>query len=97
LLILGFRICLLKMHCSPDSDCYDVFTGPETNRTGLNPLYAPFFNAMGVTSAMVLTSVGSAYGILKAGSGVAMMSIVRPDLAIRGKLCKKNSILRVKS
>ena len=52
-------------------------TNPE------NAMYAPFFGCMGVTSAMIFTAIGSAYGIMKAGSGIAMMSTFRPDLVMK--------------
>ncbi|KAJ7681474.1 hypothetical protein B0H17DRAFT_1076057 [Mycena rosella] len=42
----------------------------------LCPVYAPFFSAMGCTSAIVFTC---AYGTAKSGVGIAAMSVLRPD------------------
>nr|GAT60480.1 predicted protein [Mycena chlorophos] len=43
------------------------------------PVYAPFFSAMGATSAIVFSSIGASYGTAKSGVGVAALSILRPD------------------
>ncbi|KAJ7846834.1 hypothetical protein B0H14DRAFT_3867589 [Mycena olivaceomarginata] len=45
----------------------------------LCPVYAPFFNAMGCTSAIASTCIGASYGTAKSGVGVAAMSVLRPD------------------
>ncbi|KAJ7868720.1 vacuolar ATP synthase 16 kDa proteolipid subunit [Mycena olivaceomarginata] len=42
----------------------------------LCPVYAPFFSAMGCTSAIAFTCD---YGTAKSGVGVAAMSVLRPD------------------
>ncbi|CAK5269823.1 unnamed protein product [Mycena citricolor] len=47
--------------------------------TDLCPVYAPFFSAMGCTSAIVFTCIGASYGTAKSGVGIAAMSILRPD------------------
>ncbi|KAJ7868718.1 putative vacuolar ATP synthase 16 kDa proteolipid subunit [Mycena olivaceomarginata] len=45
----------------------------------LCPVYAPFFSAMGCTSAIAFTCIGASYGTTKSGVGVAAMSVLRPD------------------
>ncbi|ORX99402.1 V-ATPase proteolipid subunit C-like domain-containing protein [Clohesyomyces aquaticus] len=51
--------------------------------TDLCPVYAPFFGAMGCTSAIVFTCFGAAYGTAKAGVGVSAMGVLRPDLIVK--------------
>lgn len=48
-----------------------------------NPIYAPFFGVMGVTSAMVFSAMGAAYGTAKSGVGIAAMSVMRPELIMK--------------
>jgi len=47
------------------------------------PVYAPFFSAMGAASAMVFSALGAAYGTAKSGTGIAAMSIMRPELIMK--------------
>jgi len=47
--------------------------------TDLCPVYAPFFSAMGCTSAIVFTCIGASYGTAKSGVGVSAMAVLRPD------------------
>ncbi|KZM22366.1 vacuolar ATPase V0 domain subunit c [Ascochyta rabiei] len=47
------------------------------------PVYAPFFGAMGCTSAIVFACFGAAYGTAKAGVGVSAMGVLRPDLIVK--------------
>jgi len=47
------------------------------------PPYATFFGAMGATSAMVFSALGAAYGTAKSGTGIAAMSVMRPELIMR--------------
>ncbi|KZZ93056.1 vacuolar ATP synthase proteolipid subunit [Ascosphaera apis ARSEF 7405] len=49
----------------------------------LCPVYAPFFGALGCTSAIVFTCFGAAYGTAKAGVGVCSTAVLRPDLIVR--------------
>ncbi|KAL6708578.1 vacuolar ATPase V0 domain subunit c [Coniothyrium glycines] len=49
----------------------------------LCPVYAPFFGAMGCTSAIVFACFGAAYGTAKAGVGVSAMGVLRPDLIVK--------------
>lgn len=46
-------------------------------------MYAPFFGAMGATAAMVFSAIGAAYGTAKSGTGVAAMSVMRPELIMK--------------
>ncbi|RAQ49613.1 vacuolar ATP synthase 16 kDa proteolipid subunit [Aspergillus flavus] len=48
-----------------------------------SPVYAPFFGALGCTSAIVFTCFGAAYGTAKAGVGVCGMAVLRPDLIVK--------------
>jgi len=47
------------------------------------PPYAPFFGFAGVTSAMVFSTVGAAYGTSKAGIGIAGLGQFRPELIMK--------------
>ncbi|KAL1960449.1 hypothetical protein VTO42DRAFT_7748 [Malbranchea cinnamomea] len=49
----------------------------------LCPVYAPFFGALGCTSAIVFTCFGAAYGTAKAGVGVCSTAVLRPDLIVK--------------
>lgn len=46
-------------------------------------MYAPFFGAMGATAAMVFSALGAAYGTAKSGTGIAAMSVMRPELIMK--------------
>ncbi|CAD5119323.1 DgyrCDS7946 [Dimorphilus gyrociliatus] len=48
-----------------------------------SPVYAPFFGVMGATAAMVFSALGAAYGTAKAGTGIAAMAVMRPELIIK--------------
>lgn len=48
-----------------------------------SPIYSPFFGVMGVASAIIFTALGAAYGTAKAGTGIAAMSVLRPDLIMK--------------
>lgn len=50
---------------------------------GNPPIYTPFFGIMGATSAMVFSALGAAYGTAKSGTGVAAMSVMRPELIMK--------------
>jgi V-type H+-transporting ATPase proteolipid subunit len=49
----------------------------------LHPTYAPFFSVMGAASAMVFSALGAAYGTAKSGTGIAAMSVMRPELIMK--------------
>jgi len=51
--------------------------------TDMNPPYAPFFGVMGATAAIVFSSLGAAYGTAKSGTGIAAMSVMRPELIMK--------------
>uniref|UniRef100_A0A914QDW1 V-type proton ATPase proteolipid subunit n=2 Tax=Panagrolaimus TaxID=55784 RepID=A0A914QDW1_9BILA len=45
--------------------------------------YGPFFGSMGITASMIFTAAGAAYGTAKSGTGIASMSVARPDLVMK--------------
>jgi len=47
------------------------------------PLYTPFFGVMGASAAMVFSALGAAYGTAKSGTGIAAMSVMRPELIMK--------------
>jgi len=47
------------------------------------PKYVAFFGVMGATSAMVFSALGAAYGTAKSGTGIAAMSVMRPELIMK--------------
>ncbi|KAG6910672.1 hypothetical protein DXG01_008716 [Tephrocybe rancida] len=47
------------------------------------PPYAPFFGFAGVASAMVLSTVGAAFGTAKAGIGIAGLGSFKPELIMK--------------
>ncbi|XP_034109785.1 V-type proton ATPase 16 kDa proteolipid subunit c-like [Drosophila albomicans] len=47
------------------------------------PPHACFFCVMGVTSAIVFTTMGAAYGTAKSGVGVATMAVKHPELIMK--------------
>lgn len=51
--------------------------------TDENPIYAPFFGVMGAASAMIFSAMGAAYGTAKSGTGIAAMSVMRPELIMK--------------
>lgn len=48
-----------------------------------NPIYGPFFGILGITSSVVFTSMGAAYGTARSGMGIAAMSVMRPELIMK--------------
>lgn len=48
-----------------------------------SPVYGPFFGVMGATSAVIFTALGAAYGTAKSGTGIAAMSVMRPELIMK--------------
>jgi len=47
------------------------------------PIYGPFFGVMGAASAMIFSALGAAYGTAKCGTGIAAMSVMRPELIMK--------------
>lgn len=47
------------------------------------PIYTPFFGIMGATAATIFTAMGAAYGTAKSGTGIAAMSVMRPELIMK--------------
>ena len=50
---------------------------------------------MGATAAIVFSSLGAAYGTAKSGTGIAAMSVMRPELIMKSIIPGK--ILFIKS
>lgn len=48
-----------------------------------NPIYGPFFGVMGAASAIIFSALGAAYGTAKSGTGIAAMSVMRPELIMK--------------
>uniref|UniRef100_A0A3P8ZTI0 V-type proton ATPase proteolipid subunit n=1 Tax=Esox lucius TaxID=8010 RepID=A0A3P8ZTI0_ESOLU len=48
-----------------------------------SPEYSPFFAVMGASAAMVFSALGAAYGTAKSGTGIAAMSVMRPELIMK--------------
>merc|ERR1712033_38916 len=46
-------------------------------------MYSPFFGVMGASAAMVFSALGAAYGTAKSGTGIAAMSVMRPELIMK--------------
>ncbi|XP_030748854.1 V-type proton ATPase 16 kDa proteolipid subunit [Sitophilus oryzae] len=51
--------------------------------TEAGPVYGPFFGVMGAASAIIFSSLGAAYGTAKSGTGIAAMSVMRPELIMK--------------
>ncbi|KAF6027417.1 ATP6V0C [Bugula neritina] len=54
-----------------------------TTFTAGAPVYSPFFGVMGATAAVAFSAMGAAYGTAKSGTGIAAMSVMRPELIMR--------------
>jgi len=48
-----------------------------------NPVYTPFFGIMGATSAMIFSALGASYGTAKSGTGIAAMSVMKPEMIMK--------------
>ena len=53
-------------------------SGPESNT-----LYSIFFGAMGAAASMMFSAIGAGYGTAKSGTGIAAMSVMRPELIMK--------------
>lgn len=51
--------------------------------TGPVPEYSAFFAVMGASSAMVFSALGATYGTAKSETGIAAMSVMRPELIMK--------------
>lgn len=47
------------------------------------PIYAPFFGVIGAASAIIFSALGAAYGTAKSGTGIAAMSVMRPEMIMK--------------
>lgn len=63
-----------ELALSPLADMADIKNNPE---------YSSFFGVMGASSAMVFSAMGAAYGTAKSGTGIAAMSVMRPELIMK--------------
>jgi len=68
--------------CTPgNASAFNIY---DTNVEGTNcPIYSAFFGVMGATAAMVFSALGAAYGTAKSGTGIAAMSVMRPELIMK--------------
>ncbi|MEJ1287477.1 ATPase H+ transporting lysosomal V0 subunit C [Cricetulus griseus] len=48
-----------------------------------SPEYAAFFAVVGASSAMIFSAMGAAYGTAKSGTGIAAMSVMRPEMIMK--------------
>lgn len=48
-----------------------------------NPEYSSVFGVMGASSTMVFSAIGAAYGTAKSSTGIAVMSVMRPELIMK--------------
>jgi len=77
LLLLVFQpSCSREDHSDPPKK-------PANMSTDEKPIYGPFFGVMGAASAMVFSAMGAAYGTAKSGTGIAAMSVMRPELIMK--------------
>ena len=56
---------------------------PDAVAAAAFPVWGPFFGVMGAASAMVFSALGAAYGTAKSGTGIAAMSVMRPELIMK--------------
>jgi len=64
-----------------DLSIYNIY---DTTVEGTScPIYSSFFGVMGATAAMVFSALGAAYGTAKSGTGIAAMSVMRPELIMK--------------
>lgn len=45
--------------------------------------YTPYFGILGATFAMMFSALGAAYGTAKSGTGIASMSVFKPELIMK--------------
>ncbi|KAF6199459.1 hypothetical protein GE061_007485 [Apolygus lucorum] len=48
-----------------------------------NPIYGPFFGAMGAASSIIFSAFGAAYGTAKSGVGISAMAVMKPELIMK--------------
>lgn len=76
--LLHFLVSDTAVHSSSIYQYIVTYTMAEDS-----PIYTPFFGVMGATSAMVFSALGAAYGTAKSGTGIAAMSVMRPELIMK--------------
>jgi len=66
------------MACTAANNIYD------TTVEGIScPIYSSFFGVLGASSAMIFSALGAAYGTAKSGTGIAAMSVMRPEMIMK--------------
>ncbi|XP_033022515.1 V-type proton ATPase 16 kDa proteolipid subunit [Lacerta agilis] len=55
----------------------------SSTATTAPPEYSCFFAVMGASAAMIFSALGAAYGTAKSGTGIAAMSVMRPELIMK--------------
>merc|ERR1712111_125276 len=80
---MGTRLTTLKPYGSLYHPVYLLRNSLYIKSTRMEePIYSPFFGVLGASSAMVFSAMGAAYGTAKSGTGIAAMSVMRPELII---------------
>merc|ERR1712156_791295 len=80
----GTRLTTLKPYGSLYHPVYLLRNSLYIKSTRMEePIYSPFFGVMGAASAMVFSAMGAAYGTAKSGTGIAAMSVMRPELIMK--------------
>merc|ERR1712004_478224 len=80
----GTRLTTLKPYGSLYHPVYLLRNSLYIKSTRMEePTYSPFFGVLGATSAMVFSAMGAAYGTAKSGTGIAAMSVMRPELIMK--------------
>merc|ERR1712223_438899 len=80
----GTRLTTLKPYGSLYHPVYLLRNSLYIKSTRMEePIYSPFFGVLGASSAMVFSAMGAAYGTAKSGTGIAAMSVMRPELIMK--------------
>merc|ERR1712062_870897 len=81
---MGTRLTTLKPYGSLYHPVYLLRNSLYIKSTRMEePIYSPFFGVLGASSAMVFSAMGAAYGTAKSGTGIAAMSVGRPELIMK--------------
>merc|ERR1712141_813449 len=81
---MGTRLTTLKPYGSLYHPVYLLRNSLYIKSTRMEePIYSPFFGVLGASSAMVFSAMGAAYGTAKSGTGIAAMSVMRPELIMK--------------
>merc|ERR1712137_1045959 len=80
---MGTRLTTLKPYGSLYHPVYLLRNSLYIKSKMEEPIYSPFFGVLGASSAMVFSAMGAAYGTAKSGTGIAAMSVMRPELIMK--------------